>query len=131
MPTPHELIAGAVDSGTADAVLGILERGGYRIVGDLRPEVVALIVGGVRPEIIAFAFLMEKELRNNDHKSGWKGDSPLKLAKRVREEADELEEVAFDASTLGAENFREKVGEEAADVANMAMMVADVCGCLK
>jgi len=181
--TPHELIAGAFDAGTADAVLGILERGGYGVFpvrgvggafdagieaaakaceveaenclgvmvagdneGAMRMQAMAgalmtaagdirglsgLALGGLRPEVIAFACLMEHELRNNDHKSGWKGESPLRLAKRVVEEADELKEVAFDADTWGAERFRERVGEEAADVANMAMMVADVCGCLK
>ncbi len=119
MSTPHELIAAAFDAGTADAVLGILALGGY------------VVVNGLRPEVVAFSRLMEKELRNNDHKPGWKNDYAVDLANRVIEEAVELKEVAFDADTWGAENFREKVGEEAADVANMAMMVADVCGCLK
>lgn len=86
-----------------------------------------------RSEVLAFALLMERELRANDHKSGWKDDTPRSLAARVLEEADELAQVVAERVGL-SDQFRgintEQVSEEAADVANMAMMVADVCGAL-
>ena len=88
-----------------------------------------------RPEVLAFALLMERELRANDHKPGWKEDSPEVLAQRVRQEAAELLEVASDhyanTRTPVPPLLRDKIAEETADVANMAMMVADVCGALQ
>lgn len=81
----------------------------------------------LRSPVAAFARLMEQELLANDHKGGWQNDNPRALAARVVEEAHEL----LDACSIrGVEKRRERVAEEAADVANMAMMVADVCGCL-
>jgi NTP pyrophosphatase (non-canonical NTP hydrolase) len=96
----------------------------------------------VRPEVAAFALLMERELRTNDYKGGWKDDQAWKLVPRVNEEAQELRDLVRDAKlgTIAAADLdqpfgcfatlREAVGSEAADVANMAMMVADVCGAL-
>ncbi|KFC64011.1 hypothetical protein FG93_05521 [Bosea sp. LC85] len=86
-----------------------------------------------RPEVLSFALLMERELRANDHKSGWKGDCPDTLAERVEEEAEELRRASIDWMGHVAHSERplsEAVAEEAADVANMAMMVADVCNAL-
>lgn len=122
----------------------------------------------LRPEVIAFAQLMERELRANESKGGWKDDGPTALAKRVEEESGELSRavndlerqiVWADEPTYGsrggngwsrlhngvrqvgigyrplAGDEREaqlaKIASEAADVANMAMMVADVCGQLE
>ena len=80
----------------------------------------------LRPEVAAFARLMEKRLRENDHKPGWKGDDPEDLFERVHDEtcelADELEAIP---RRPGA------IGKESADAANMLMMVADVCGALE
>lgn len=90
-------------------------------------------VGYCRREVMDFAVLMERELRNNDHKGGWKECDAYELAQRVTEEANELLPEALQASIHSPvpSEFRDSVGEEAADVANMAMMVADVCGCLR
>lgn len=77
-----------------------------------------------RPEVAAFALLMGAKLRENDHKGGWKGNTSGELWERLREEAVELAEV------LGALGPAANVGREAADVANFAMMIADVCGAL-
>ncbi len=77
----------------------------------------------MRPEVLAFAWLMERELRANDHKPGWKQDDAQLLALRMLEEGQELLRAVYKSS-------RHKIGEEAADVANMAMMVADVCDAL-
>ena len=101
-----------------------------------RPAPVDL-VDAVRPEVYAFALLMERELRTNDHKPGWKHDEPDALASRVVEEAAELRSLfSRDTDTQDVPRaprwsvHRHQVAAEAADVANMAMMVADVCGCL-
>lgn len=80
---------------------------------------------GWRPEVAAFANLMEQQLRANDHKPGWKGDEPDALFRRLVEESSELEDAIY--HTVDGEAF---VGKEAADVANFAMMIADVCGAL-
>lgn len=91
---------------------------------------------GWRPEVRAFADLMEQTLRKNDHKGTWKGEARLWLLSRLREEVQELEEAisyaqSYDTSDRGARiNPWGAVGREAADVANFAMMIADVCGAL-
>lgn len=84
----------------------------------------------LRPEVHAFAQAMERKLRANDHKPGWKQDDPGALMDRVEEEAIELRcaASAWRISGLRRTTIAEHVLEEAADVANMAMMVADVCG---
>lgn len=94
---------------------------------------------GWRPEVRAFADLMEKTLQANDHKGGWKDELPsLDLLPRLREETVELEEaIAFwitqtnwGEAALYMPRAVERVAREAADVANFAMMIADVCGAL-
>lgn len=101
----------------------------------------------LRSEVLRFAVLMEAKLRANDHKPGWKHDAALGLVARVEGEATELREIvethwentrrdfveSMDPSRgwRGAPDLSEAIGNEAADVANMAMMVADVCGGLK
>lgn len=88
----------------------------------------ALTTGGSgwRPEVRAFADLMEAQLRKNDHKPGWKNDRPHSLLKRLYDEAAELGH----AMPYDDDFEAEVVGLEAADVANFAMMIADVCGAL-
>ena len=102
--------------------------------GTYAPDAVRLppapvgLMGAVRPEVYAFALLMEHELRANDHKPGWKNEKPALLINRVWDEAHELWDAIFPREDR-TEN-KDRIGSEAADVANMAMMVADVCGCL-
>lgn len=74
-----------------------------------------------RPEVVWFADQMERKLRDNDHKGGWHGDTLEDLAERAEEELVELHEAIEESS--GADVSR--VIDEAADVANMVMMVAD------
>ena len=80
----------------------------------------------LRPELARFARLMEDKLRENDHKPGWKDDSPDALFARLLQEAGELSRVilshAFDSGPAEAHILT----REAADVANFAMMIADV-----
>jgi NTP pyrophosphatase (non-canonical NTP hydrolase) len=124
--------------------------------------------GELRPEVLAFAHLMERELQANDHKPGWKDDSPLDITKRVEEETGELYRavIELERQVVWSDDFEgygtrrgngwsrknpitgkrqvgtgyapmegderrsqlARVASECADVANMAMMVADVCG---
>lgn len=83
-----------------------------------------------RPEVVAFANLMETQLRANDHKPGWKGEEASPLISRLFEEANELDDEFHNGSRTDAGAWRASVGREAADVANFAMMIADVCGAL-
>jgi len=92
-----------------------------------------------RPVVRWFAAAMEVELRTNDHKGGWDDCTLGYLAKRLREEVDELVAAATEGhvnANVGDEGYRRapwteadaaRVLSEAADVANFAMMVADVC----
>jgi hypothetical protein len=99
-----------------------------------------LTLEGCRPQVRAFALLMERELRANDHKGGWRACAREWLAKRARQETKELkravrEAVVIEDATRGLSDgpmiaARNRIAEEAADVANFAMMVADKFGCL-
>jgi NTP pyrophosphatase (non-canonical NTP hydrolase) len=77
----------------------------------------------LRPSVIAFAQAMERKLRANDHKGGWHHDSAHALSARLREEHEELHRVIEERTASASD-----VLDEAADVANFAMMIADVCG---
>ena len=83
----------------------------------------------LRPEVLAFAYLMEQKLKENDHKGGWDNCEENYLLKRLKEEAFELERVC-DQVGDSPKHKRPKVGLEAADVANFAMMLADIYGAL-
>jgi hypothetical protein len=96
-----------------------------------------LTLGDIRPEVQAFALLMEEKLRENDFKGGWQRDNPKgDLFRRLMEEADELRtlltvaRVDIHAPPYMAMTKDERIltGRECADIANFAMMIADVCG---
>jgi hypothetical protein len=138
-PAPTEGVGGVTDAKeTAAALLGSLA--GYDLTNrpdtfqaDLAELMLALAAAeargaasagrmAVRPLVRWFAEQMESALQRNDHKGGWHNDDPAKLAERIVGEYAELEIV------LGGPLNRKgwlRVIEEAADVANMAMMVAD------
>lgn len=93
----------------------------------------------LRPEVARFAALMERTLRENDHKGGWKKCEPEWLLNRLGEEVQELVDAqqrlkwALPMEDRGDIPVFRKVlalGKEAADVANFAMMIADVCDAL-
>lgn len=72
----------------------------------------------LRPTLADFAVQMEKKLRKNDHKTGWR-DLPIEALHRLLLlEVKELE-VALDF--LGVED----VQDECKDIANFAMMLYD------
>ncbi len=77
-----------------------------------------------RPIVVAFSVEMERKLRFNDHKGGWQDDTLMALLGRLREETNELQ-VAIGGGSA------EEVLDEAADIANFALMIADLSGMLK
>lgn len=82
-------------------------------------------LGGLRPKVHAFALLMEEKLAKNDHKPHWKKDGLSVTYEHFMEEVQELRE-----EILGACRVKEACFE-AADVACMAMMIADCLGGLQ
>ena len=78
----------------------------------------------LRPEVEAFARAMERKLRDNDHKPHWSECEQLYLRARLLEEVKELWHALENEAP-------ENVLLEAADVANFAMMLADVAGGLR
>ena len=77
-----------------------------------------------RPEVLKFAVLMEKVLKQNDHKGGWKEVSLDYLNRRLIEEVAELlHETA--SRVYPKENAMTK---EAVDVANFCMFLVDNFG---
>lgn len=81
--------------------------------------------GRLRVPLDKFVLEMEKKLLENDHKGGWSFDSIASLTLRVKEEFDELRDAVLAHLASGDEATALNVVEEAADVANMVMMVAD------
>lgn len=75
-----------------------------------------------RTTVRQFAFAMEGRLRENDHKGGWQESDWRYLMARLREEIAELEDAHYHAYP------KAEISREAADVANFAMMIADVFG---
>lgn len=86
-----------------------------------------------RPVVMRFAEAMERELRENDHKGGWDDESWRQLLPRLKEESNELRDMLRGGPSkwLTYANFAECILSEAADIANFAMMIADVVGALK
>lgn len=81
----------------------------------------------MRESVQWFAGEMEKELvkHDEDRGEGWKEDGVVGLFDHLKKEVDELKQAIQESSRSGEVN-REWVIEECADVANMAMMIADV-----
>lgn len=67
---------------------------------------------------------LEANKKEKGGREGWINDEPTSLAERVMEETKELQEA------VTAKDGGDKALDEAADVANMAMMVADASGLL-
>lgn len=77
------------------------------------------------PYVLAFAELMEAKLEKNRHKGdrdGWISDSEDELYERLKQESREL------GNEIRKYESPEKIALEAVDVANFAMMIADVAG---
>lgn len=85
------------------------------------------------PYVLAFAKRMEAKLAKNRHKGdrdGWIKYNPRDLLARLDEETTELDAALF--AVARKDNIvareREQIINEAADVANFAMMIADIYG---
>jgi NTP pyrophosphatase (non-canonical NTP hydrolase) len=78
----------------------------------------------VRESVKWFAEQMENKLKENDKKGGWDDCNIYWLIQRIREETNELLSAVNLNRDLGA--TKENIIGEAADVANFAMMIADI-----
>ncbi len=77
--------------------------------------------GQLRPAVAWFAWLMEEALRRNDYKGNWQDcEVTGYLWERLTEEKRELKRALADSDST-------RIEREAADVANIAMMIADQC----
>lgn len=101
-----------------------IETNEYNEIQRLRYEALSATSGTgverVREPVAWFAKRMEAKLRENDHKGGWQDCSLDWLIERLFQEANELWRTINHPSTF------EMVIYEAADVANFAMMIADI-----
>ena len=82
----------------------------------------------VRKCVAEFAEAMEEKLSANDHKGGWDRSSVTYLLERLRQEVDELDLAASKTCShcgVAHEPNTKRIIDEAADVANFAMMIAD------
>jgi NTP pyrophosphatase (non-canonical NTP hydrolase) len=75
-----------------------------------------------------FAELMEERLAANDYKCGWADADTDYLLGRIEDEVHELKEALFEHDWVrtGSKELAINVRKECADVANFAMMIADV-----
>lgn len=70
---------------------------------------------------------MKKKLARNAHKGGWRGDPDLLwYHERMIQEAGELLEAIDAHRVASSRETAESIMDEAADVANYAMMIADI-----
>lgn len=100
------------------------------IAGAICDAVAEAEVSQVRPEVAAFALAMEKKLKANDHKGGWKHCDRDYLMTRLRQEFVELI-AAMHFPLDDGQIDRIELRDEAADVANFLMMILDVEGVLR
>ena len=83
-----------------------------------------------RPEVEKFADLMEQVLQDNDWKGGWANYSMQWLFLKLIEEVAELGFLVREPNIYNPERQREMIKRESADIANIAMMIADKTGTL-
>ncbi len=89
------------------------------------------------PEVDAFARAMRSQLvekSNTYGVRGWRQDNPMLLLAHLAEEVGELAQLVrkgADGTGLPAQAFKNRVRKEAADIANMSLMIADLEGALE
>lgn len=79
----------------------------------------------LRPEVQRFAIVMERVLRHNDHKGGWRYTDARTLLLRTYVEMGELHKAMLNSDFSAPDVM---ILREAADVANFCMMIADNLG---
>jgi len=101
-------------------------RGGVELVNELQEAIEGAVGTEPRPAVVRFAQLMECKLRARDYKGGWENCTLQYLVDGMMEEVLELIG-AMDATPTddGPTNLYAVI-EEAVDVANYCMMLADV-----
>lgn len=77
-----------------------------------------LTLNDMRHSVQDFALEMEKTLRNNDHKIGWRACPRRQLLSMLKKEVEELEAALIDGDELS-------ILAESVDVANFAHMLWD------
>ena len=80
---------------------------------------------------LAQAALNQLNLPKNAAKGGWDECTDLFLANKVSEETLELFEATYAYRANPTPETRQRVREEAGDVVNVVMMLADKCGALE
>lgn len=108
-------------------------------MGEVMEEITITLKGRGAAKVAAFALGMQEKLNENGHKPGWKEEPVHYLLGRLNEERKELnaevgEAVRVRDVVLEDEDLRKlerHVREEAFDVGNFAMMIADVAGGLE
>jgi len=74
--------------------------------------------------VLAFALAMEERLKANDDRGDWKDEGVERLTLRMRQQLIRFEQ------TIDYQH-QKNILNDAADVANFSMFIADVCGELK
>jgi len=84
----------------------------------------------MREAVRKFAEIMERKLKENDHKGGWEG---MRFSELIQEALWEIWEIGRLCARYKMDTIQEKIGKrkrkelqrEAADVANFMMMISD------
>lgn len=117
-----------------DGLRFVSQPGKYSIERHLKKEDVGnpALARNEFKTVVAFQALMMEKLQKNAHKGGWEDEDVFALRDRMGEELDELDEclTRFPGSNRD-EKWRNEVARECADIANFAMMLADVVGGLE
>jgi NTP pyrophosphatase (non-canonical NTP hydrolase) len=79
-----------------------------------------------REQVQWFAEQMEKKLQENDRKGGWEGCNLHWLIERIEIETKELRTAVNLYMSLRDPKEKINIIKEAADIANFAMMIADI-----
>ena len=81
----------------------------------------------IRTKVVNFAKTMEKKLRKNDHKGGWRECTFDYLFSSLKVETEELSAFIQKDLLNSTPNTYKEIREKCADIANFAMMISDNC----
>jgi len=103
----------------------MLVDAGYWAAGDVK------IAMRMRDEVHQFAQLMEVKMRKHDPSTRWKKSKRQDLLLALEKELEKLRPLVKYEAINEKSIAPEEIASQAADVANFAMMIADVCGGLR